>query len=168
MATETIEARLERLENRVAHLQDHLAIYQILASYGPIVDSRSQNSVAAMWDESGSYDFGERPLVGAQDVGTLVNRPQHIGYVEAGCAHVMSMPLVHIDGDRAVATGYSRIYLHSGDGWKIYRAGANRWEFVRTPEGWKVASRVNRLLNGEPEGPELLSRGIRLQEQSAR
>jgi hypothetical protein len=156
----TLEMRLDRLEREVRHLEDQLDIYRILASYGPAVDTRSEEAVAALWAEDGRYDYGGRPHVGAQDVATLVNNDAHVDYVGRGCAHVISMPLVQVRGDQAVATGYSRVYLHAEDGWKVERASANRWEFVRTADGWKVKDRVNRLLDGSSEARALLRRGV--------
>jgi hypothetical protein len=68
--------------------------------------------------------------------------------------------MITVDGDRAVATGYSQVYLHNGDSWKVERTSANRWELVRTDAGWKVENRINRLLDGSPQGRDLLRHGI--------
>jgi hypothetical protein len=116
--------------------------------------------VSALWADDGSYDFGGKPLVGAEAVGRLVELDTHRGYVAGGCAHVLSTPLIEIDGDRATAIGYSRVYVHERDGWKVERASANRWELVRTGQGWKVARRISRLLDGSAEGRQLLARGV--------
>lgn len=155
-----LEARLTALEARTKTLEDQLAIYQLLATYGPSVDSRSGNATASLWSEDGAYDFGGEPLVGAERVGSLVNIEPHIHYVAAGCAHVISMPHIVVDGDSAVATGYSRVYLHQGDHWRVERVSANRWELTRTASGWRVQNRVNRLLNGQTEARDLLSNGV--------
>ncbi|MGF7005308.1 nuclear transport factor 2 family protein [Aminobacter sp. BE322] len=156
-----IEARFVALEARIKGLEDQLAIYQLFATYGPSVDSRTGSVTASLWAEDGAYDFGGDPLVGAAKVGSLVDIEPHVHYVADGCAHVLSMPHVAIDGDKAVATGYSRVYLNQGDHWRVERASANRWELVRTPEGWRVQNRVNRLLNGQPEARDLLSSGVK-------
>ncbi|MCB1465169.1 MAG: nuclear transport factor 2 family protein [Nitratireductor sp.] len=148
------------LEARIRRLEDKLDIYELIAGYGPAVDTRSANATAAIWAQSGRYDFGGEPLEGAEAVGGLVDLDEHVDLVERGCAHVMAMPMVFVDGDRAVATGYSRVYLHEGDGWKVKRTSANRWELVRTEQGWKVENRINRLMDGSPDGLALLGRGI--------
>ena len=155
------ETRLAALEARIKGLEDQLAIYQLLATYGPSVDSRTGDVTASLWTQDGSYDFGSTPLEGAETVGSLVNIEPHIHYVADGCAHVISMPHITVEGDRAVATGYSRVYLNQGDHWRVERAGANRWELVRTTAGWRVQNRVNRLLNGQPEALALLSEGVK-------
>lgn len=156
-----IEARFSALEARIKGLEDQLSIYQLIATYGPSVDSRTGSATASLWAEDGSYDFGGDPRVGAEKVGSLVNIEPHIHYVADGCAHVLSMPHVTVDGDRAVATGYSRVYLNKGDHWRVERASANRWELVRTSEGWRVQNRINRLLNGQAEARDLLSSGVK-------
>lgn len=156
-----LETRLAALEARAQRLEDQLAIYQLLASYGPSVDSRSGKVTASLWAEDGAYDFGGDPLVGAEKVGSLVNIEPHIHYVADGCAHVISMPHIVVDGDTAVATGYSRVYRNQGEYWRVERASANRWELTRTAAGWRVQNRVNRLLNGQEEARDLLSSGVK-------
>ncbi|MDI6028519.1 nuclear transport factor 2 family protein [Corticibacterium sp. UT-5YL-CI-8] len=155
-----LEQRLADLEGKVRAMEDQLAIYQLLARYGPSVDSRSETSTASMWSADGIYDFGETPLRGNLAIGGLVNSEPHVSYVAKGSAHVMSMPLVLLDGESAVATGYSRLYVHREDDWKVERASANRWELAKTEDGWKVLNRQNRMLDGSSGGRELLSQGI--------
>lgn len=155
-----IEDRVSALELRIRVLEDQLAINKLLATYGPAVDSRSAGVTASLFAEDGSFDFGTAPMVGARKVGALVDTEPHISYVAAGCAHVISMPHVSIEGDQAIATGYSCVYIHEGDRWRVERAGANRWELVRTEAGWRVKNRTNRLLNGQPHARALLSSGI--------
>lgn len=162
--TDGVEQRLSSLEAHVRRLEDQIAIYQLLATYSPAVDSCDEAATAGLWAENGRYDYGGPPLSGAREVGGLVRLDTHRAYVGKGCAHVMSLPLVSVDGDRAVATGYSHLYVHCGDGWKVERASANRWELVRTGAGWRVASRINRLMDGSPAGREVLARGLDMQE----
>ncbi|TKT75752.1 nuclear transport factor 2 family protein [Aquamicrobium sp. LC103] len=158
--TEQAGDRLAALEARMCRLEDEVAIYRLLASYSPAVDSCDEDATTDLWAPDGGYDFGGTPLEGARNVGSLVHLDSHQEYVRKGCAHVMSLPLVSVDGDRAVATGYSRVYLYADDGWKVERVSANRWELVRAGDGWKVASRTNRLMDGSPAGRELLARGL--------
>lgn len=151
------EADLNTLAKRIQALEDRLAIYDIIASYGPAVDSRSREKTAALFAEDGWYDFGGDILKGAPAIGDLVDSTTHVSYVEKGCAHAIALPKVDVDGDRAVAIGISRVYLHHGDHWRIERASANRWEFSRTADGWQVTGRTNRLLDGSGESRSLLA-----------
>lgn len=157
---ERIEARLAALEGRLRQAEDRLAILQLLASYGPAVDSCSAAATAALWAEDGSYDFGGPPLHGAAAVGALVDLDTHRAYAGRGCAHVMGLPMIHLDGDRASATSYSRVYLHDGEGWQVARTSANRWMLRREAGGWRVTDRVNRLMDGSPEGPRILRQAL--------
>jgi hypothetical protein len=38
----------------------------------------------------------------------------------------------------------------------VHRVSADRWEFVRTDEGWKIKRRTLRPLNGAPPEREIL------------
>lgn len=152
----SLEDRLAALEARTRHLEDQLAITQLLAAYGPAVDSLSGDDAAALWVEDGTYEAGEYVFAGRAALAGLVDIANHRAWVAQGCAHVVGLPLVAIDGDTAVARGYSRVYIHEGGQWRIHRASANRWELRRTPEGWKVVHRVNRLLDGDEGARELL------------
>lgn len=152
----TTEEKLAALERQVAMMADHLAIIQLVASYGPAVDGLDRDGVAALWAEHGSYDFGSDPLVGRDAVAALIDLDTHRAYVEAGSAHALTLPRVTVDGDRAVAVNYSQVFVKEAVGWRADRTCANRWDLVRTLEGWKVARRVNRLLDGSAAARELL------------
>ena len=157
-----LETRVQALERRLQAAEDRLAIYQIMATYGPSVDSLSRAVLRGMYAEDGVYDHtaGVQPYVGKDGVASLVEGAMHLGYVEKGCAHVTSLPHVVVQGDDAVATCYSRVYLKDGEHWRLERVSANRWEFERTLVGWKVKRRTNRLLNGDDAPRQLLARGL--------
>lgn len=144
--------RLALLEDRLQALEDRLAIYQLVATYGPAVDSLSEERVAALWTDDGVYDAGgNEPFKGSDQLKQITTSDMHRKFVDAGCAHVGSMPHLVIDGDTAVATNYTRVYMRSGDAWVVARASANRWELVRSAEGWRVKHRLNRPMDGRPE-----------------
>ena len=154
--------RIAALEKRLQALEDRLAIFQLVATYGPAVDSLSENEVASIWTDDGVYDAGgNAPYVGRPQIGKLIESDLHRKFVAAGCAHVGSLPHVTIDGDTAVATNYTRVYMREGDHWKVARASANRWELVRTDDGWHVRHRLNRLMDGTAEPREILGSNLR-------
>src|SRR5690606_11458959 len=101
-------------------------------------------------------EAGEYVFEGREALARLVDIENHRTWVAKGCAHALGLPAITIDGDTAVARGYSRVYLHEAGQWRVIRASANRWELRRTPEGWKVVHRVNRLLDGDEAALELL------------
>ena len=126
--------RVAALERRVQALEDQLAICQLIATYGPAVDSESAEAVGELWSEDGVYDpGGVSPYVGRAAVGGLglVHGGRHQGYLQAGCAHVLSAPRVSVEGDVAVAVNHSRVYLKDGPYWRLERVSANRWELER-------------------------------------
>jgi len=154
------EDRLRALEERVAHLEDQLALYRLVSTYGPAVDTGSSRAAGALWDDEGVYEFDTSRLDGPDGIAAMVEGRGHQGLIRNGCAHVMAMPVVTVDGDTARATGYSRVYRHVGDGYEVWRVSANHWEFRRTPAGWKVTRRVNRTLDGSEEARQILRHGV--------
>lgn len=159
--SKSMDERMAFLEDRIAGLEDRMAIYQLLATYGPAVDSLSAPTVGGLWTKEGIYDAdGKTPYVGNEQIGNLVQGDLHQSFVQQGCGHVMSMPHIVLDGDTAVATGYSRVYVHSGDNWHVKRVSANRWELDRTADGWRVVRRLNRVLNGSEEPRRILGREL--------
>lgn len=154
-------ARIAELERRVAQLEDHLAVLQLLGAYGPLVDAGRAEEVAALWEPDGTYDYdADAPaLEGHEQIVAMVRSQAHQGLLREGCGHVIGPPLVHVDGDAAVATCYSLLVRHEseGGGYRVARLSANRWELHRDERGWRVTRRTNRLLDGRAEGRDLLA-----------
>jgi ketosteroid isomerase-like protein len=154
------EHRLRALEERVALLEDQLALYRLVSTYGPAVDTGSGNEAAELWAEDGAYEFDTSRLDGPEGISAMVAGETHQGLIHQGCAHVLALPVLTVDGDEAHATGYSRVYRHVGDGYEVWRVSANHWRFRRTPDGWRVTHRVNRTLDGSPEARAILRRAF--------
>ena len=157
-----LEARLEQAERRLAAAEDQIALWRIVASYGPAVDSGSAEITAQLWTEEGVYDTYPVVLNGRDALRGMVNGERHQALINSGAAHLMGLPHIVVDGDRAVVTNYSQLVLSAPDqnGYRIWRTGSNRWEFTRTDEGWKVTHRWNRQLDGTDEGRDLLARAV--------
>jgi hypothetical protein len=170
-----IEKRLAALEAKVHELEDQVALYQLMSAYGPLVDSGDAEATAGLRTEDGIYDWGggpapapgaavkEGPAGAAYSqaaIADMVRGPYHQEIINTGAGHVIGLPHLRIDGDTAVGTSYSRLYRRDGDNFRTWRVGANRWEFIRTADGWRVKQRINRVLNGDAEARELLRRGI--------
>jgi hypothetical protein len=155
-----LEARLRNVEARLRAAEDRLEIYRIMSSYGPAVDSGEGQTAARLWSEDGVYDAQVGTWTGRDAIAGMVAGPAHQGYISEGCAHVIGMPLVNINRDAATATCYARLYRREGDGFRVWRVTANRWEFVRGKEGWEVKHRVNRLLDGSEEARAVLRQAV--------
>ena len=78
-----------------------------------------------------------------------------------------------ITGDTAVAVSYLQIVTPNRgappvevaghgttSGFRIHRAGANRWDLKRTAQGWKVVKRSLRPLDGSREAQDLLKSAL--------
>jgi ketosteroid isomerase-like protein len=160
MADQDAERRIRALEERVALLEDQLALYRLISTYGPAVDTGSAREAGALWDEDGAYEFDTSRLDGPAGIAAMVQGETHQGLVHQGCAHILALPVVTVDGDEARATGYSRVYRRVDDGYEVWRVSANHWRFRRTSDGWRVTHRVNRTLDGSPEARDILRRAL--------
>jgi hypothetical protein len=157
-----LEATVAALEERVRELEDRLAIYNLIATYGPAVDSGSDDVMSAVFREDALYDTDPGPMNGRPAISAMVRGDGHQGLIRNGAAHVMALPVVRVDGDHAVATGYSRLYRADPEGgFEVWRVAANRWELERDGDGWRTVHRVNRLLDGREESRQLLRQGVR-------
>jgi hypothetical protein len=80
------------VEERLQHLEDQLAIYQLMMTYGPCVDSGSAAETAELWTSEGEYDAGTQVMRGRQEISAMVVGDQHQSFVRNGCAHLISAP----------------------------------------------------------------------------
>jgi hypothetical protein len=155
-----VEQRLRMLEQRIKLLEDQVAIYQLMASYGPAVDSGSTERATSLWAEDGVYDLHSRVMAGRAAIAGELEGAWHQGLIAQGSGHIVSMPHVAIDGDHAVATCHSRLYRREGDIYCVLSVSANRWEFTRAAGGWQVTRRTSRRLDGSDASHALLAQGV--------
>jgi hypothetical protein len=151
-----VEARLAALEGRVHQLEDHLAVLRLINRWGPAVDTGSSEQAGALWDDSGVLESDLSRLEGPADVVAMVESDGQQALIAKGCAHVQSAPVVTVDGDQALAVAYSQVFVHAEEGHEVWRVSANRWECQRTPNGWRLTRRVNRVIDGGPAARSLL------------
>jgi hypothetical protein len=148
--------RIEALEARLQQLEDRAAIVRLISTYGPAADRCDGTAIQELFSAEGTYEL-EGWFFDHDTMEQTVTTDLHARYVRAGSAHVMSLPHITLDGDRAVAINYSQVFVSEDDHWVVDRCAANRWDLVRTKEGWRVSRRVNRLLNGSTVSRELLA-----------
>jgi hypothetical protein len=159
------------LEERIRRIEDRLEIYNLIASHPPSADTGTGDYAASVWTEDGVFDRGAefpRPTGRAAIAGGSSN-PEHHRAIEEGIAHFAGLPYVRVSGDTAFAITYLQILVPdrvgpvfevpnhgSSRGFHVHRVSANRWEFVRTAEGWKIRSRTLRPLDGTAPAREIL------------
>ena len=145
------------IEQRLQHVEDKLSIYNLIASYGPAVDSLSNRDAAELWTDDGVYAAAKVGVFkGHHEIAGLFGGDLNVDFMKRGGAHVLSFPYVEIDGDTAVATNHATVYLHTGDAHKAVRVVASRWELVRTPAGWRVKRRLNEIFDGSMAARRLI------------
>ena len=155
--------RIEALERRLSELEDTLAIYQLVASYGPSIDGGANPEAGLLWTEDAWYDSdaasaGPQGVHGRDGINGVADM---MAKADRGIAHITHMPIVKIDGDRATVTGHSNTFHQEGEEFRIGRVAANRWELARIDGRWFVKQRTNRMLNGSAESKEVLAQGVR-------
>jgi hypothetical protein len=145
------------LARRVRALEDRLAIADLVSRYGPAADGGDGEALAALWAHDGTYRFDDTVLTRGA-LPSLVDIDTHRALMAAGCAHVLSAPRIDIaeDGATAVAVNHSVVFARADVDWRAVRVSANRWELVRTDDGWRVARREVRLLDGAAAAQDLL------------
>lgn len=150
----TIEERLAAVEARLRDAEDTLEIMRLVNNYGPLADSGSSDEAASLWTEDGVYDVGGSDIttphrtVGHEHLRAIWDAPAHQDLIHIGSAHFMGPLSVTLSGDTAEAVGYSQVYKKDGERWIVWRAAVNHFELVRTPAGWRIQTRTNRVLNG--------------------
>jgi ketosteroid isomerase-like protein len=158
--TDDLRAAIEALTARVRALEDQVEIMQLVAQYGPAVDSGSGDAAAALWTEDGTFDVaGHFEMRGRAAIAGMVAGEGHQSLVRNGCGHVLTVPHIVVDGDEATGRSYALNIRWDADADRFWvgRVSANAWRWTRTGQGWRVATRVNANLDGTPENRQLLA-----------
>ena len=168
--TERQESRT--VEERLRAIEDRLEILNLIASHPPSADTGADYYTLRAYAEDGVFDRGEHLSGGKsnREVAAVMKSPGHQAAIAGGLAHFAGLPHIAIDGDTAVVTSYLQILTpqKAGDpvdvpnhgasrGFRIHRVGANRWELVRTAQGWRIKRRTLRPLDGSEPARQLLA-----------
>jgi ketosteroid isomerase-like protein len=149
-----LRATVTALAARVQYLDDQAAISRLIARYGPAVDSGSATAAAGLWAEDGVFAAPPHGTwTGHDEIAGMVNGSGHQGLIMNGAAHVLTAPLVAVDGDEATAWNYAlNIRWDEGhDRFWVARVSANRWRLQRLAGRWECTDRTSRTLDGAPE-----------------
>jgi hypothetical protein len=169
-----MRADARSIEDRIRAIEDRLEIYNLIASHPPSADTGAQSYIQSIFTEDAVLDLGgTKTATGNRAISEMPQRPAHQDAIKGGLAHFAGLPHVTIDGDRAVVTSYLQILAphpnadevevpaHGASrGFRIHRVGANRWELVRTAQGWKIKRRAFRTLDGSPDALGILRQAL--------
>jgi hypothetical protein len=163
------------LEERLRLIEDRLEIYNLIASHPPSADTGNGDYVRSVWVEDGVFDRGAQfpQPTGPAAIAATSQSAEHHRAIEEGIAHFTGLPYVRVEGDTAIAISYLQILVPdrigpvfevpnhgSSQGFHVHRVGANRWEFVRTAQGWKIRRRTVRSLDGTQPARDLLAAAL--------
>ena len=155
-----LRSEMKGLTERLRRLEDHLEITQLVAQYGPDVDSGSADETAALWTENGTFDaVGAMEMSGREQIADMVRSDGHQQLIAQGCGHILTVPHVVVQGDEATGRSYALNIRWDADAGRFWvaRVSANTWKWERTPEGWRISARVNANLDGTAEHRRMLS-----------
>lgn len=160
--SDTALERLLSLEARVQALEDELAIARTIVAYGFAVDSGDGAATAELFTEAAVFDVdGDFVMQGRAAIEAMVLDDGGHQRLLPDCAHTIGPAVVRVEGDRATAVGYSRIYLRHEGEVTLFRLGCNRWELERSTDGWQISRRITRAL-GSAEAQAVLAEGLPL------
>lgn len=163
------------MEQRLRAIEDRLEILNLIASHPPSADTGADYFARTVYTPDGMIDLGGGKIADSSDAaGAMMKTPGHQAAIAGGLAHFCGLPVIEIDGDRATVTSYLQILTphptaephevpnHGiSKGFRIHRVGANRWDLVRTPQGWRIKRRTLRPLDGSEPAREVLRNAIK-------
>jgi hypothetical protein len=155
---------INNFEKRLQRIEDQLAIYQIIGAYGAAADSNNIEMMCSLYHEDCELVIaGHGTYKGHKGVTDVIMGDYHQMLVTSGSGHTTSLPNVQIDGDRAIATVYSMLFLLRDEKFILERLAAARWEFIRTADGWRIIKRTTEpMLGTNQNAKDLLRRVLKI------
>lgn len=164
------------LEERVALIEDKLAILNLIASHPLTADTGDARLFPHMYTEDAVFDRGPE-LHGAAGLDKLIafaESAAHKTAMEGGLAHFGNLPcFIEVSGDSAEVVSYIMIVTARGEdsqlelanhgtsrGHDVFRVVANRWTVVRTASGWRIKARKLFPLDGSAAARDLLKGSV--------
>ena len=156
---DSIEEQVRKLNERMQRLEDESAIHRLIVRYGLAVDAGEPEAAMELFTKDTLYEvrnpgagLGEDPgqtliMRGRAAVGEMVRSEDHQKLLP-NAAHTIGPAVVHVEGDQATATGYTRIYHREKDDFRMLRMAVNHWELVKQEGRWWVHRRYSQILGG--------------------
>jgi 3-phenylpropionate/cinnamic acid dioxygenase small subunit len=133
-----------------AHLVDRLAIHDLVVRYAWAIDTKDWDALDTVFLPDAWLDYSSNPG------GAVGHYPEIRAWLEKSLApfpvtqHLVTNVDVTVDGDRA--TSRTMVYNPMGAATRegplhfFFLGGRYDDELVRTPDGWRIAKRVESLL----------------------
>jgi hypothetical protein len=152
------------LRDRLAHLEDLLAVHETIAGYGLTIDGGTPLEGGRLWTEDCVYDSDAKGADGGYrtraGIESLIAGARDAAM---GFAHITHLPIVAVEGATASAFATSHLLVaDDGADFKINRVSANQWQLVRVDERWQMRRRTSRTLDGSGPSKEIYAEGARL------
>ncbi|MBO9576934.1 MAG: nuclear transport factor 2 family protein [Sphingobium sp.] len=134
------------IEQRLQRMEDESAIRHMLIDYGAYLDARDFAHYAGLFAAQGEWIGGFGAFKGPAAIEKMLKdnlgAPEP-GWINKSNFHLLSNPLIEIDGDRAHVTSKYLFVTRSDDN-KPVPALAGRYvdEFVREGGQWKILKRT--------------------------
>jgi len=135
-------------------LADRIAIQDVIALYarGQDAHQRGDDGILQDWDKVFTedsvtdYSVAGAPVCSHRELARWMRGGGgEVGRMSgfAGWQHMLSLPVVALDGDAATArTDFLAIHRQADRDARFDSAGAFHDWLVRTPDGWRIAKRV--------------------------
>ena len=133
------------LAQRVQRLEDESAIRKILIEYGADLDAKDYHAYAALFAKDGVWQGGFGTFTGPAAIEAMLVKnlgAPEPGFVNKANFHLLTNPIIEIDGDRAHVTSKYLFWTAVDNKPTPLLAGRYIDEFVRENGAWKIARRV--------------------------
>jgi ketosteroid isomerase-like protein len=133
------------LEQRVERMEAEAEIRRVLVEYGAFIDGRDYAAYAALFASDGVWTGGFGSFTGPAAIEKMLldnlGAPEP-GFVNKANFHMMTNPIIEVEGDRARVTSKYMFWVRSPEDRPVpMLAGRYVDEFVRQGGKWKIARR---------------------------
>jgi ketosteroid isomerase-like protein len=135
------------LEQRVQRMEDESQIRKMVIEYGAYLDAKNYAAYAGLFAPDGVWVGGFGSFTGPAAIQKMLTDnlgPPEPGYVNKSSFHMLTNPIIEIDGDRAHVTSKYLFWTKSADNRPTpLLAGRYVDEFVRVVGQWKILHRTD-------------------------
>ena len=146
LAPACAQAQVVTLEQRVERMEAESEIRRMLVEYGAYLDSRNFAAYADLFAPDGEWVGGFGRFEGPAAIRKMLEDNLGVaepGFINKSNFHMLTNPLITIDGDRAQVTSKYLFWTRSPDDRPTpLLAGRYVDEFVRVNGEWKIARRT--------------------------